>query len=439
MKFDYKAKIGRMVSAARLKNRMTQTDLAAKLGTSQSAVGRIEKGKQNISLEMLARISDVLSSEIVSLNDEGTANFRVRGGRTLHGSIEIKTSKNAAVSLLCASLLNEGKTILRRMPRIEEVNRIIEVLESIGVKTTWLNNAGDLAIVPPRRLELAKMNVAAAKKTRSIIMLLGALSHKYKDFKLPFAGGCSLGKRTVAPHLIGLKQFGMNVGAPAGADYYHATVKVKQPTAPIVLVERGDTVTENLLMAAALNQGETVIRNASSNYMVQDLCFYLEKLGVRIDGVGSTVLKVQGLKKISKNVEYFVSEDPIEAMSFAAAAVVTGSEITIKRAPIEFLEVELATLKTMGLKFAISEEYLARNGRTRLVDLTIKKSRLTAPADKLTAMPFPGINLDNLPFMALIATVAEGRTLVHDWAYENRAIYLTDLNKLGAAVELVDP
>lgn len=126
-------------------------------------------------------------------------------------------------------------------------------------------------------------------------------------------------------------------------------------------------------------------------------------------------------------------------MSFIAAGIVTSSEITIKRAPIEFLEIELAILSGMGLKYEITPEYRAANGQTRLVDVSLKKSKLHAPKDKLHSMPFPGVNMDNLPFLGLIATVAEGRTLVHDWSYENRAIYFTELTKLGANIELVDP
>ena len=126
-------------------------------------------------------------------------------------------------------------------------------------------------------------------------------------------------------------------------------------------------------------------------------------------------------------------------MSFIAAAIVTDSELTITRAPIEFLELELATLSEMGLAYDISGEYTANNKRTRLVDLTIKRSKLHAPKDKLHALPFPGINMDNLPFLGLITTVARGRTLVHDWSYENRAIYFLELTKLNATVEMLDP
>lgn len=434
---DYKVKIGSLIQESRARRGYTQAQLAEALGTSQSAINRIEKGGQNISLEMIARISDVLSHDIMTLNSTGKLNFRVHGGKKLSGSIEVKTSKNAAVALLCASLLNKGRTTLRRVARIEEVNRIIEVLQSIGVKVRWLNEDNDLEIIPPKTLNLGSMDIEAAKRTRTVIMFLGPLMHQYRNFQLPFAGGCNLGTRTVEPHMIGLRPFGLEVEATT--NYYDAKAAPKAVTRPIILTERGDTVTENVIMAAALQTDTVTIRNASPNYAVQDLCFFLQKLGVKISGIGTTTLHITGVSHIDKDVDYYPSEDPIEAMSFIAAGVVTGSEITVKRAPIEFLEIELATLEEMGLQYEMTEEYKAKNGHTRLVDIHLKRSKLTAAKDKLHALPFPGINMDNLPFLGLIATAATGRTLIHDWSYENRAIYFTELSKLNATIELLDP
>lgn len=434
---SYLEKIGQLIQEYRLHQNLTQAELAEKIGTSQSAINRIESGKQNITVEMLARISEELSSEIISVNSQKKTNFRVHGGRELSGEIEVKTSKNAAVGLLCASLLNKGKTTLRHVAKIEEVNRILEVLNSIGVKTKWLNDSNDLEIIPPNELNFENTNIDSAKRTRSILMFFGPLLHQYSNFQIPFSGGCNLGTRTVEPHLAGLKHFGANIVAET--DYYDVINEPKKVEKAILLTERGDTTTENIVMAAALSGQKITIRNASPNYMVQDLCFFLEKLGVKIEGIGTTTLVIHGVDKINKDVEYYVSEDPIESITFVAVALVTNSEITIKRAPIEFNELELATLEQMGAKFEISPEYLSRNKKTRLVDITVKKSKLHAAKDKLHALPFPGINMDNLPFLGLIATAAEGRTLVHDWSYENRAIYFTELSKLNARIELVDP
>lgn len=272
-------------------------------------------------------------------------------------------------------------------------------------------------------------------------MLMGPLLHKYKHFRLPYAGGCSLGTRTVEPHLRALSNFGVEVDAVSNSGFYEVAVEEKAGICPdlrIVLSERGDTVTENAIMAAALYPGRTTIVGASPNYMVQDVCFFLQSLGVEIAGVGTTRLEIIGKPRIEKDIEYFPSEDPIEAMSFIAAAIVTKSEIKICRAPIEFLEIELEILKSMNANILRSDEYLADNQRTRLVDLTIKQSELYAPTDKIHPMPFPGLNIDNLPFFSVIAATATGRTLIHDWVFENRAIYTTDLTKLNAKVELLD-
>lgn len=426
-----------MLRNARSEKGWTQGQLAAELGTSQSAVARMEQGKQNLSLKMIQRLETIFDRSIVNVGKPQMTHLRVEGGQTLSGAVDVNSSKNAGVALLCASLINRGTTVLRRLARIEEVNRIVEVLTSIGMECTWLN-ATDLRLRRPAVLDLDSMDVAAARRTRSVIMLLGPLLDESAEYRLPYAGGCDLGTRTVEPHMQALRQFGLSVEATAG--FY----TVQAPPADsrhrsFVLTERGDTVTENAIMAAAHREGTTVIRNASPNYMVQDLCFYLQMLGVTIEGVGTTTLRITGKPAINEDIEYFPSEDPIEAMSLITAGIVTNSEVTVRRVPIEFMEIELATLEQMGQQLEISGEYMARNGRTRLVDVTTKPSELKAPEDKIHPMPFPGLNIDNLPFFAVIAANATGQTMIHDWVYENRAIYLTELNRLGAQVQLLDP
>ena len=157
METDYKGRIGNLIRDARKHRGLTQHQLAELLATSQSAINRIEKGHQNLSLEMLARIGAALDSEIVALG-AGPTHLRVNGPTTLSGSIEVKTSKNAGVALLCASLLNRGRTTLRKVARIEEVNRLLEVLNSLGVQTRWLNDQNDLEIIPPADLDLAHID-----------------------------------------------------------------------------------------------------------------------------------------------------------------------------------------------------------------------------------------------------------------------------------------
>jgi len=426
--------IGPIIAKIREEKRMTQKALAGAIKTTQSAVARMEKGEQNLTTEMLARVSRALKTEILSIASR-KINLKIDGGKKLSGTITTNTSKNGAVGLLCASLLNSGVTVLKNMPNIEEVNRIIEVLQSIGVKVSWKGNS--VVIVRPKRLSLNKMNLEAATKTRSIVMFLGPLIHSLRSFSLPNSGGCLLGLRSIRPHHFALETLGVTIETkPTKFLVKHNGLNKNKE---IILYEPGDTVTENALMAASLIMGTTTIKYASANYQVQEMCFFLEKLGVKIDGIGTTTLVVHGVKEIDERVEYEMSEDPTDTMFFLTAAILTKSAITIKRCPIEFLELELLTLEKMGFKYTKTATYLSKNGRTKLVDIKTKPSRLVAPPEKIHPLPYPGLNIDNLPFFVAIATQAKGQTLIHDWVYEKRALYYTELDKLGAQTVLADP
>lgn len=427
-------KIGKFIAELRELKGFTQVQFASFLKTSQSAVARMEKGEQNFSTEMLSKISRVLGQEIIQLADKSVS-FRIEGGRKLHGTVTTNASKNAAVALLCASLLNEGKTVLKGMPKIEEVHRILEVLESIGVKAVW--QGSDLELTPAKQLSLSSMDTEAAVRTRSVIMLIGSLIHRHRHFTIPLAGGCKLGARTVRPHLFALEQLGVSIDSHH--DHYAVTARHLQ-SAEVVLYETGDTVTENALMAAARLPGITTIKLASSNYMVQDLCCFLQALGVEIEGIGTSKLVIHGKPKINKTVEYALSEDPIESMLFLSLAATTNSSIVIERCPIDFLELELLKLEKMGFKYKILRRYKSHNGFTNLVDIKTFPSKLVALEEKIHALPSnAGINIDNLPFFVPVATQAKGTTLIHDWVYENRAIYYMDLNRLRANLILADP
>lgn len=364
-------------------------------------------------------------------------NFTINGGKKLAGSITVNTSKNAAVALLAGSVMNRGTTTLKDVPQIEEVNRWIEILLSIGMSVQ--RKGRTIILTPPKKYALNKIDIKAAQKTRSIILLAGALVGQEKEFSLPQVGGCRLGARSIEPHAHALGAFGVALKSrkrvlSVARDSGQSLKSVKR----FALSESGDTVTENALFAAAQARGVTEIRFASANYMVQDICHFLVKCGIKIEGIGTTTLRVHGSGSINKNITYQISEDPIEAMFFIAVAIATKSEITIKRCPYDFIELELTKLSMMGLEFVAGKMYKAHNTKTTLVDLKVKKSTLKALPDKIEERPFPGINMDNLPFFAVIATQAKGVTLLHDWAYENRAVYFVELNKLGGKVELID-
>lgn len=432
-KHNDQQKIGFFIKSLREQRGMTQGAFAKALSTSQSAVARMEKGEQNFTTESLSKISEVLKHKIVSINS--SIDFEINGGKKLHGEIKTNFSKNGSVGLLCASLLNKGKTTLHGIARIEEVNRVIEILESIGVKINWIDK-NSLQIVPPEKLNLKNINVESAIKTRSIIMLIGPLIHLLPKFSIPHASGCKLGKRTISAHTYALEDIGVRIKT-TNSNYEISSQKLKP--AEIVMYEAGDTACENILTAVAKIPGKTIIKFASANYMVQEICFFLEKLGVKVEGIGTSTLTIHGVKEINQDIEYSNSEDPIESMMFISAAIVTDSELNITRCPIDFLSLELEKLKRMGLKYKILKEYKSYNNKTNLVDIKILPSKLVALEDKIHANPYPGINMDNLPFFVPIAIRAKGQSMIHDWVYENRAIYFTELNRLGANITLADP
>ncbi len=365
---------------------------------------------------------------------ENTHDLLIHGGKPLAGTITTNTSKNGSVALLCAALINQNKTHVRGIADIEEVKRLIEVMEDLGVSVTRENDT--VTIAPPTTYNLNGLFNKSFERIRSGLMLIPALAHKHTTFKLPAAGGCSMGKRTTIAHTHGLEKLGISIQRE---ELCSVVSKTEPKTDTIVMYEMSDTATVNMLIAASLTPQTTTISFASANYQVQEICFFLQTLGVEVEGIGTSTLHVHGIGTIAKEVTYTNSEDPTESMAFIAIAATTNSPLTITRAPISFLELELLILESMGFSFTLSKAYTSENGKTKLVDITMRESNLTAPAEKIHALPYPGINTDNLPFFVPIATQAKGVTLIHDWMWENRAIYYTELNRLGANITLLDP
>lgn len=360
--------------------------------------------------------------------------FIINGGKKLKGSVATKSAKNSAVSILCASAMIKGVTTLQDVPRIEEVNRIIEILNSIGIVTKW-KGANTLVIDNPGITDLKNINREAVERTRASFMLVGALAVTLKRLSLAKPGGCRLGERTLAPHILGLEHLGIRLKETDGMFSIDAS---RARAADFTMYEMSDMGAENLILAAVLLPGTTVIRMAGSNYMVQDLCHFLNAAGAKIAGIGTQTLTIKGVKKLKAVKAYPIMPDPIDAMAFISAGVVTGSTLTVTHIPIDFIRVELEKLRVMGQKFTVIKTYRSRNRQFMLADIRFQPSKLTAPLDALKPQPFPGLNIDNLPLFIPILTQAAGTTLVHDWVYENRAQYATILNGLGASITLLD-
>jgi UDP-N-acetylglucosamine 1-carboxyvinyltransferase len=363
------------------------------------------------------------------------SNFIINGGKKLRGTIKTNSAKNSAVAILCATAMLKGKTILTDMPEIEEVKRIMEILNGINIKVSW-SGKNQLTVENSGRIDLKNLNKKACENTRSSFLLVGALSGQFKKFNFYKPGGCKLGARTVQAHLLGFEHLGIKMAEKQSCFVVNSN---KARAAEFTMYEMSDTGVENLILAACQIPGKTVIQFASSNYMVQDLCYFLQAGGVKIKGIGTATLEIIGGQKLKAVKNYAIMPDPIESMAFVAIAIATASRLKITSCPIDFLRLEIEKLKNMGQKIKISREYKSNNKKFLLADMEIIPSKLTAPTDKIHPLPYPGINADNLPLFVPILTQAKGKTLVHDWMYENRAIYYTELNKLGAQIELLDP
>jgi len=359
--------------------------------------------------------------------------FVVEGGKKLQGTVDVTAGKNAPVALLFATILVRGKSTLRGMTKVEEVHRVLELLASIGVTHSWTDDT-TLEVDASGEIDMEAIDRDVCGRTRISLLLFGALASFVSEYRVYKSGGCKLGNRSIRPHTLALEKLGVHVASTDEA----YEVKVKDLKAgEVVMYESGDTATENAIMAAVLAPGTTTIKFASANYMVQDLCYFLSAAGAQIDGVGTTTLRITGVGSL-QSVDYTVSPDPVDAMAWISLAIATHSELTIRNCPLEFLELELEKLSVMGQAYTLSNKRVAGNGHTRLADITIVPSELDALPDKLTSRPFPGLNIDNVPLFIPILTQAKGRTLVHDWVYENRAIYYLDFQKLGAQITLLD-
>ncbi|MDO8559493.1 MAG: UDP-N-acetylglucosamine 1-carboxyvinyltransferase [bacterium] len=362
------------------------------------------------------------------------ATYLINGGKRLSGTADVRTAKNSAVSAMCAALLTTDPLVIKMAPRIAEVDSMAKVLSSIGVKVRWRGR--NLELRAPTRLQLTRIDAVAAVRTRSVLLLLGSLLHRTSRFGIPRSGGCQLGRRTVLPHFYALEKFGVHIKTTHFAYQVQRGAIVRG--ADITMYESGDTPTENALFAAVLARGVTTITLASANYQVQDLCYLLTAMGAKIDGIGTTTLVVTGVRKLH-GARYHLIPDPTEAIFWLSLSATTKSPLTIIGCPEDFLKLELLKLEKMGFACRVLRRYRSASGNFTLVDLRTKPGKLTALDDKIYGRPFPGLGIDNLPFFVPIASQARGTTLIHDWVFENRAIYYMEFAKLGAEIHLADP
>ena len=348
--------------------------------------------------------------------------FLIKGGIPLKGDIEISGYKNSAGACLSAALLSVQPSIVGNLPGATDVLDQIEILKIMGAKIEWLDQ---------KRIKIDAQNINPEKipadlfeKMRVSVLLVGPLLARFKEFKIPHPGGDKIGLRPIYTHLKALQVFGIEVKEENGFYCFKRPEKIEGHN--VVLKEFSVTATEILMMVAAAAQGKSKIEIAAAEPQVQDLGHQLEKMGVRIKGIGTHTLEIEGNQNL-KGAEFDICPDPLEIGTFFTALAITQGQGKIKNIIPDHLTMFWGEMKEMGVNFEIIGN-----------DVLIKPTEKFY-ANKIQVLPYPGFPTDLQPVTSVLLTQAQGKSLVHDPLYENRFQHLHELRKMGADIEITDP
>lgn len=349
--------------------------------------------------------------------------FVIQGGKPLIGEIEVSGCKNAATPILAATLLTDKPCVISNLPLVEDVLKMIDILEGMGAKVQWL--AERKIEIQNKDTDPKKLNQKLVCQMRSSVLLIGPILARFGGIKIAQPGGCIIGVRPIDTHLDAFQKMGVDIEKEA--NFFKLKIKNKLLGNEIILKEFSVTATENILMAASLAQGKTTIKIAAAEPHVQDLCKFLQKMGVKIQGVGNHTLKITGQKKL-KGAEHFLIYDAVEAGTYMILGAATKGKIKIKNAPLDFLDLILEEFREFKIPFETAGKNSIQIEPWQ--ELTI---------EKIQCLPYPGIPTDLQSAFGVLATQSPGSTLIHDPLYEGRLKYLEELNKMGAEIIICDP
>ena len=341
----------------------------------------------------------------------------IQGGVPLSGEIRVSGAKNAALPILAAALLARSPLSVENLPRLKDVETMLALLERMGVGVSREEGAAQLdaggAIEPVAPYELVKT-------MRASILALGPLVARFGEAQVSLPGGCAIGERPVDLHIKGLEAMGATVAIEAG--YIHASAR-RLRGARIVMDTVTVTGTENLMMAACLAEGETVLENAAREPEVVDLARCLVAMGARIRGEGTDVIVVQGVDRL-EGARHAVMPDRIEAGTFLAAAAATRGQVTLTHAPVAALDAVVEKLREAGAEIGVAGDAISIRmpGRPRSVSLR--------------TAPYPAFPTDMQAQFLALNTIASGTALVTETIFENRFMHVQELRRLGARIDI---
>ncbi len=348
--------------------------------------------------------------------------FRIQGGKTLSGRIPVYGLKNAATPIIAATLLSTERSVLENMPRIEDVFRMLEIIESMGAVVEWI--APRTVAITPSTLNPAHIDHEKVKRLRSSILLLGSLAGRFDRFEFRQPGGCVIGARPVDTHIDALAKLGVQIASTEGGSVIDAHGR---RAGRVVLKELSVTATENAMLLAAVLPGETTIKLAATEPHVVDLGHFLEKMGAKISGLGTHTVTITGQPVLS-GVTYTIMPDHNEAATFLALGAATRSEITVEHAHEDTLDIVLEKLKDFGVSFTVAPDAI-----------TVHPTETLRAVPKIDTRPYPGIPTDIQAPLAVLATQAAGETLIFDTMFEGRFNYAAELEKMGAKLTILNP
>lgn len=348
--------------------------------------------------------------------------FRIQGGKRLAGAIPVYGLKNAATPIIAATLLSRECSVLENMPRIEDVFRMLEIVESLGATVDW---RGERTVaITPAEIDPARADQDKVKRLRSSILLLGSLSARFDRFELRQPGGCVIGARPVDTHVDALAKLGIAITLTEKGYVIEASGR---HAGKVVLRELSVTATENAMMLAAILPDETVIKIAACEPHVVDLGRFLQKMGAQVSGLGTHTITITGRSELA-GATHAIMPDHNEAATFLALGVATGSEITVEHAREDDLDIVLEKLKEFGAHFTIAPDAI-----------TVYPAEALRAVPKIDTRPYPGIPTDIQAPLAVLATQAEGETLIFDTMFEGRFNYVVELEKMGAKLTVFNP
>jgi UDP-N-acetylglucosamine 1-carboxyvinyltransferase len=341
--------------------------------------------------------------------------LQITGGKRLNGDIVISGAKNAALPILCAGLLTSGDLALSNVPRLHDVRTMLKLLETTGLKVV---QDDENVLLNGAHIDKLEAPYEMVKTMRASILVLGPLLARFGEARVSLPGGCAIGSRPVDQHIKGLRAMGAEINIEGG--YIHATCP-KLQGARILTDMITVTGTENLLMAATLAQGETVLENAAREPEVTDLANMLVAMGARIEGIGTDRLVIQGVDSLH-GTQHAVISDRIEAATFLCAVAAAGGDIRITNTRTDIFDAALDKLREMGVQLTIEGDSI--------------RARMDARAHPVSfrTTEYPGFPTDMQAQFMAVNTIANGPSRVTETIFENRFMHVQEMNRLGAQI-----